>query len=359
MAGERKYWSNLAARGRACVADRYLVPAQSRDFGIGIAGGQMSPDVIEISTSSVPEPQRLKFWAQRFAQIWDDIEIVPSAGRRLDGRVFSQGCGSLRFNDLVFQGHGIRRTTSHLRRMKGHYYSLSFPQAGQFDLAIAGQRHHLLPQHVYLISNVVPAECIDVAGYHTLNVLVPATLIEERVPHAQPFYALSLAGNGKRAQLLAHLVRGLFDRLPLDHEEGVFATRYILDLLEFTFFQSGKDCASDDGGVLLAHHRRACSYIERYIDREECNPEAIAAHCGISLSYLYRAFQASGATVMEHVRDVRLERAHAMLTSHGLRRLSISEIAYRNGFNSLSSFSRAFRRRFGVSPGDARRENLA
>ena len=39
--------------------------------------------------------------------------------------------------------------------------------------------------------------------------------------------------------------------------------------------------------------------------------------------------------------------------------LRISEIAYEVGFNDLSYFNRAFRRRFGHSPGEARKGRLA
>jgi AraC-like DNA-binding protein len=54
------------------------------------------------------------------------------------------------------------------------------------------------------------------------------------------------------------------------------------------------------------------------------------------------------------VRDARLDSAYRKLMSPGFDHLLISEIAYDDGFNDLSYFNRAFRRRFGMSPSDAR-----
>lgn len=49
----------------------------------------------------------------------------------------------------------------------------------------------------------------------------------------------------------------------------------------------------------------------------------------------------------EYLRDVRLKRAYALLEQ---RVGSISEIAYAVGFDSLSSFTRAFKARYALPP---------
>ncbi|MCL1872468.1 MAG: helix-turn-helix domain-containing protein, partial [Promicromonosporaceae bacterium] len=76
---------------------------------------------------------------------------------------------------------------------------------------------------------------------------------------------------------------------------------------------------------------------------------------GVSLRVLQKAFQAEGRSISGSILDARLARAAALLAgpSNGT---SIERVAERSGFGSPSSFSRAFRARFGSSPRDWRRQ---
>lgn len=74
----------------------------------------------------------------------------------------------------------------------------------------------------------------------------------------------------------------------------------------------------------------------------------LAADLGMSPSHLRTRFLAScGVSLGRHMRELRLERACGLLRMTPAR---ISEIAEQCGFNSLFSFSRAFRVRHGMSP---------
>lgn len=95
------------------------------------------------------------------------------------------------------------------------------------------------------------------------------------------------------------------------------------------------------------------AHIERHLHAEQLSPEQIAAAMGISRSNLYRWFQADGG-VQAYIQARRLDRCFDELLLSTGQRIAIIEIAYRYGFSSESVFSRAFRRRFGVSPGEVR-----
>ena len=71
----------------------------------------------------------------------------------------------------------------------------------------------------------------------------------------------------------------------------------------------------------------------------------------MSPSWFARAFRrATGAPVHAFVRERRLERARAMLVSD----MPLAEIARVCGFADQSHLTRAFRTRYGVTPGEAR-----
>jgi AraC-like DNA-binding protein len=86
----------------------------------------------------------------------------------------------------------------------------------------------------------------------------------------------------------------------------------------------------------------------------QCSLSEIAARHRLSPRYVRMLFQTEGMSFTDFVREERLKRAHAKLLSPRFNHVRISEIAYEVGFNDLSYFNRAFRRRFGHSPGELR-----
>lgn len=74
----------------------------------------------------------------------------------------------------------------------------------------------------------------------------------------------------------------------------------------------------------------------------------LARQVGLSPPRLNRAFRHRfGATVFAYLRVLRLEEARRLLESSDI---NITDAAFNVGYQSLPSFSRAFRDRFGVCP---------
>jgi AraC family transcriptional regulator len=79
----------------------------------------------------------------------------------------------------------------------------------------------------------------------------------------------------------------------------------------------------------------------------------LAKVCGLSVRHMMRAFRnTTGTTVARHVADVRVELAKQMLRD---KDTPTKVIASRVGFANVSSFSSAFHRLTGVSPGSYRK----
>lgn len=76
---------------------------------------------------------------------------------------------------------------------------------------------------------------------------------------------------------------------------------------------------------------------------------------GVTDRYIHLLFEETGQTFSRFVEEERLKHALALLTHpvHAAKR--ISDIAAEAGFSELSSFDRAFRRRFGDTPSGVRR----
>jgi transcriptional regulator GlxA family with amidase domain len=83
--------------------------------------------------------------------------------------------------------------------------------------------------------------------------------------------------------------------------------------------------------------------------------KVVAKRHGLS-DRVHDLFEQTGQTFNPFVEEQRLKRAFAMLTDPARNDTRIGEIAAEVGFVEDSTFTRAFRRRFGETPGDSRPE---
>lgn len=90
---------------------------------------------------------------------------------------------------------------------------------------------------------------------------------------------------------------------------------------------------------------------------EDLSLSALAKRAGLSPFHLHRVFSAaSGETPKQYTLRLRLGRAAAMLLTGGD---SVLDIALSCGFQSHEAFTRAFRRRFGMTPSAYRERGFA
>lgn len=82
--------------------------------------------------------------------------------------------------------------------------------------------------------------------------------------------------------------------------------------------------------------------------------EDVARRHRLSTRYVRKLFEGDGTSLSEFTLRQRLLRAHRMLCDPRHAGRSITAIAYEAGFNDLSYFNRAFRRRYDATPSDVR-----
>ena len=155
------------------------------------------------------------------------------------------------------------------------------------------------------------------------------------------------------ARLLADYMRLLLRNLPsLGAGEAlplVDATRAMIAACLAPSVHRIADAQPVINATLMQRVRNA---IRRHLRSPALAPELICREAATSRSQLYRLLEGEGG-VSRYVQKLRLSEAFAMLcnTSHDF---SIGRIAEMLCFADPSSFARAFRREFGISPSDVR-----
>ncbi|MFJ6011357.1 helix-turn-helix domain-containing protein [Streptomyces sp. NPDC092952] len=119
----------------------------------------------------------------------------------------------------------------------------------------------------------------------------------------------------------------------------------------------------DSGSLLPAETRnralmaRIDAFIDANLGDPHLTPTAIASRHHMSVRALHQLFSTERNTVMGTVRRRRLERCREALGDPLLKGRSIGAIAAQWGFGSPAEFSRLFRRTYGTTPREFRRDS--
>jgi AraC-like DNA-binding protein len=113
-----------------------------------------------------------------------------------------------------------------------------------------------------------------------------------------------------------------------------------------------------DSALVLAPERQSLNAsrligLRRYIEENLYDPRlcasTVAAAHGISVRTLQQLFSDAGTTVSSWIRERRLKACYRALSSADLSE-TVTEVAFRWGFNDAAHFSRRFKEAFGVTP---------
>ncbi len=191
-------------------------------------------------------------------------------------------------------------------------------------------------------------------AFHNLSVMVPRSYFEAALVDVAALHGRVLPGAMPTTQVVADFLLALESRIPKlslhDASEAASATVSLVAAL----VRQGQACDGAKPTGRSSPFRSASLYIERHLTEVGLTPDAVARACNMSRASLYRLFEPLGG-VSQYIRRSRLIRAAVALSSIDAKGSRLFDIAFQYGFPNESSFARAFRAQFGMSPGEARR----
>ncbi|MBR0672950.1 helix-turn-helix domain-containing protein [Neoroseomonas soli] len=159
--------------------------------------------------------------------------------------------------------------------------------------------------------------------------------------------------NGAAGRLLAgylHLLEHSLPELPPeDLPRLAEAIRAMVGACISPAVAGSELAAAQMGATQLEQVRQA---IRRRLSSATLNAAALCREVGMSRSQLYRLLEGEGG-VARYIQRLRLQASYTALSDVGDTR-SVAVIAESCGFYDPSTFSRSFRREFGISPSDMR-----
>jgi AraC-like DNA-binding protein len=233
------------------------------------------------------------------------------------------------------------------------FCALMAAEAGTCTACVEAQRElqrrlgrKLAPQHICCFAGLTElAVPVVVGGQHAATLLGGQVFREKPRRRQFDLVARQLRKRGVRARL-SQLERAYF-RTPAVSEKQLQGAVRLLTILAAQLAEAA------DRYLLAARKDEPPAVTQAKFFAHAHAGEAVtlsqtAAHVHVSRHYFCKIFkQATGITFTEFVARVRVEKAQALLSD---RRLRMSEVADRAGFNSISQFNRVFRRYAGTSP---------
>lgn len=186
-----------------------------------------------------------------------------------------------------------------------------------------------------------------------ITIMIPRDLLKVRdVPHGHMSQGPKGAVLG--GLMVDHLL-SLRDRLPtMPRSVGAAAANATLALYHAALEPAEEMSDTAPQPFREAQFQRARRLIESRLDDSSLDAEALAAALGLSRSTLYRLFEPYRG-VASFVLDRRLAHARKALCDPNDTR-HIGVVAAQYGFTDPSHFSRTFRRRFGITPAELRKQ---
>jgi AraC-like DNA-binding protein len=155
-------------------------------------------------------------------------------------------------------------------------------------------------------------------------------------------------------KLLTGYLAALADLHDLSGATSRVIAGHVHDLVALSIAPTRDASAFADASVRAARLRAIKSDIVGNLEDCTLSVAVVAARHRVTPRYVHKLFESEGATFTRFLTERRLERAHRLLRDERLLSRTITSIAYDVGFNDLSHFNRAFRRRYHVTPSDIR-----
>lgn len=309
------------------------------------------PPLTRASTQDVPESQRIDYWEAYNASSLTGIRCSTHDSKGLSASVARCEVQGLSLSDIRGNEHIVERTPQIVRAQpKDSIFACLLVEGSAF---------------FYQRSRCLNISAGDVLIYDA----------EQPFLYGFPCGMRQILIDIPRSKLLAECKPGQFST-PVQIDGHVGAGRTLSGALRSTGLRLLAGAGPEDaercwqlistvftGGPSLQRSRilpliEAKSIISSHLSNSGLGPEFISEKLGISVRHLNRLFTGEEVTVAEYIRNERLDSAHRDLSDAGHAGATIGEIAYKWGFADLGNFTRAFRQRFAMTPGEVRKQAL-
>jgi len=317
---------------------------------------------LHISTDAFPVDRRLTMWREVYGRTIAKFDIEP-----INDMPFRAGVTLRSFPGLgVASGHrsdARYRMTRELAANSSDNLIFAVVTNGVGIISQRDREATIGAGEALLMSATEPSISTLHSGGRFITLSVPRDAISTMVVEPNSMLVHPIPRQNEALRLLTGYLGILneVDKLSAPELQRTVVT-HIHDLLASALGATQNTVLlAEERGIRSARMRAIMFDIVDNLEKRELSITNVALRFSVTPRYIQKLFESDGTTFTEYVLERRLLEANRLLSDSRLAKRSISDVAFKVGFGDLSYFTRAFRRRFGMTPSDvkeqARRES--
>lgn len=301
----------------------------------------------------------LASWSDSVCQYFVPLEVDACHSGTFHNLAATETLGCLQVSELITSAQRVRRTRTLANRSEHRQFKFNIQISGRTEITQAKRTAVLGPGDWGLYDTSQPYEVTVDQSAHFLVLQIEAPQMAAWIPYMQQSVASRFSSGEGSARVALDTLRSLVRQGPsLSAAAARDISAAVLQLIGLNLCeQSGHSGMSGTDEVRRGQLRVILQYIHDNLHEPDLSANKLALQFRMSRRYLYKLFSIRDLSPADYILSIRLERCQDMLAEPVLTR-RVGELAYLHGFADASVFSHAFRRRYGMSPSEWRRQNI-
>jgi AraC-like DNA-binding protein len=308
----------------------------------------------EYLAQRIPARKRSHYWQNIVSNALYPMDVSVRSDLAFDGALKSWDLGTTSLIELQADASRYQRHSHHVQRDNADCVLVSFSAHSDIGFTQDGVDLRCRKNQFFIEKGHRPSDCIHSDVNNIWMLRLPLASVRRHMRSLDPFYLSLYDADSGVGGLLFDMIRSIPARYVARASatfEGIGQT--LIELLVLAIETDERALTSSCSSVQRGHLARIERFVRRNLGNPDLSPEMVAQASRISVRYLHALFRGSECSFSQWVRQMRLESCRAQLCEP-LRRESLSEIAYRWGFNNQAQFSRHFKSAFGITPREMR-----
>lgn len=300
------------------------------------------------STQGLPAADRLSFWNEGAVAI-GGVEVEQIDSHPFHGTVVRRTLGAAKIFGLDTTPHRAAWTRRLIEKeVEAPHLRICFQQKGTTLLSRDGGERIIRTGEWFVADGRRPYVSLHREASCKIALQVPvARLPGLEVEGVRRVSGSASSDDGIGRMLLDCLQTALRENRESDETLDSDLGETLIDLMRLLLREATVERGQPSMRDLT--QERICAFIRRNLGNPALSVDMIAQAMRCSKRYVHKVFNRD-QTVSEYIWAQRLEQCRALLSSPHRHDMTLTQIAFENGFSSSAHFSRAFREKFGKPP---------
>lgn len=235
--------------------------------------------------------------------------------------------------------------------LRQDYLILSLQLSGIGVLEQEGRQVKMQPGEAVLFDTARPYSFSLDGDFKKIVTRIPSDNFKRYFSHPERLCAYKIDSSVPGAQMLFSYISCLnSDADNLSSTSAQSFSTALTEMVSGTLLALPQSQQANGSSVKHYHLNEIKKIIANKLSHPSLGAELLSDELGLSISSIYRIFENESIPLTQFIWNQRLDRCHKDLIDTSLSGRSITDIAFRWGFNSSAHFSRAFKSRFGFTP---------